>query len=348
MPSARAALRVLLVTADPQLRVVLSEALRNTAGFVVAGVVRTASDSTRKCQDLQPDVVVIDSALPADEGYTAVQDVMAYRPTPILMLAGAVGGKEAFRALAMGALDVMPRPGPDTEVFARELLHRLKLLSGVRVIQHVRGRRNKKRDRSAAPEGPPVVGIAASLGGPRALAILLKGLPRDLPAPVCVVQHISDGFVDGLTGWLASESGFSVREAVDGEPLVPGTVLIAPSGKHLIVDEGDLVCLDDSVPFDGFKPSATRMLASLAARCGPRAVGVVLTGMGRDGAEGLLAIRRAGGRTLAQDEATSTVYGMPRAAVEAGAVERVVGIEEMAAVLVSVVREVAAASGAGR
>jgi len=194
MPSSRAsaALRVLLVTADSELRVELGEALRHSVGFLVAGVVRTAAEATRRCQDLQPDVVVVDAGLPADEGFTAGQDIMAFRPTPILVLAGAGGGKEAFRALAMGALDVMPRPAAGREGFARELLHRLKLLAGVRVIQHVRGRRHKKRER-AAPAGPPVVGIAASLGGPRALAILLKGLPRDLPAPVCLVPHISDG-----------------------------------------------------------------------------------------------------------------------------------------------------------
>lgn len=347
MPSSRAALKVLLVTNDPQLRVELGEALRNTVGFVVAGVVRSASDATRKCQEAQPDVVVVDSGLPADEGYTAVQDIMAFRPTPILMLAGAVGGKEAFRALAMGALDVMPRPAAGREGFAKELLHRLKLLAGVRVIQHVRGRRNKKRERTAPP-GPPVVGIAASLGGPRALAILLKGLPRDLPAPVCLVQHISEGFVDGLTGWLASESGFCVREPVDGDALVPGTVFVAPSGVHLTIDENDKVVLDDSPAYEGFRPSANKLFTSLAQHCGPRTCGVVLTGMGRDGADGLLAIRNAGGRTLAQDEATSTVYGMPRAAVEAGAVERVVSIEEMAGVLNAVVREMAAVAGAGR
>ncbi|MGC4113370.1 MAG: chemotaxis protein CheB [Myxococcales bacterium] len=336
-----------MVTNDAELRVELGEALRNSVGFSVAGVVRTAAEATRKCQDLQPDVVVVDSALPADEGYTAVQDIMAFRPTPILMLAGAVGGKEAFRALAMGALDVMPRPAAGREGFARELMHRLKLLAGVRVIQHVRGRRNKKREQTAIA-GPPVVGIAASLGGPRAVAILLKGLPRDLPAPVCLVQHISDGFVDGLTGWLASESGFRVKEPVDGEALVPGTVFVAPSGVHLTIDESNRVVLEESPAFEGFRPSATKLFHSLAQHCGPRTCGVVLTGMGRDGADGLLAIRNAGGRTLAQDEATSTVYGMPRAAVEAGAVERVVSIDEMASVLNAVVRELAAAAGAGR
>jgi two-component system chemotaxis response regulator CheB len=337
MPADLRSIRVLIVSADGALRAELGEALR-VPGFSVAGAVGQAAAATELCQDVQPDVAVVDAALPAGEGFSAVQDIMAFRPTPILVLAQAVSGPEAFQALALGALDVMARPrGVDKAAFAVELTHRLRLLSGVRVIQHVRGRRKRKRE--GALEGPPVVGIAASLGGPRALAILLKGLPRDLGAPVCVVQHISDGFVDGLAGWLSSESGMPVQEAQDGSRLEPGAVLVAPCGVHLTAGGKDQVELDDGPPVEGFRPSATRLFCSLAQRYGRRAVGVVLTGMGRDGAEGIAAIRAAGGHTLAQDEATSTVWGMPRAAVETGAVQKVVPIDEMAAALLSVVRE---------
>lgn len=336
-------IRILLATADGALRRTLEEALR-PPGFALVGTVADAAGATRHCQGGAVDVAVVDAALPRGAGFAAVQDIMAYKPTPILVLAGQVSGPEAFQALALGALDVMARPGPRHDAFAQEIAHRLRLLCGVRVIQHVRGRRRKRTGPgSPALEGPPVVGIAASLGGPRALAILLKGLPRDLGAPICIVQHISDGFVEGLAGWLASESGMPVHEAVDGETLSPGLVHVAPSGAHLTVAPGDRVALDESPAFDGFRPSATRMFLSLAEHCGRRTIGVVLTGMGRDGAEGLKAVRDAGGRTLAQDEATSTVYGMPRAAVEAGAAERVVPIDEMATVVVGLVRELAGA-----
>jgi len=307
-------------------------------GFAVAGAVSDASGATRQCQEAQPDIVLVDAALPGGEGFSAVQDIMAYRPTPILVLAPSVTGSEAFQALALGALDVLARPaGGRSGNFAAELTQRLRLLSGVRVIQHVRGRRRRRPD--AVPEGPPVVGIAASLGGPRALAQLFKGLPRDLPAPLCLVQHISEGFVGGLAAWLSSESGLVVREAQDGDPLVPGVVLVAPSGVHLIAGEAGKVALDDGPAVEGFKPSGTRLFRSLAERYGRRVIGVILTGMGRDGADGLQAIRAAGGHTLAQDEATATVYGMPRAAVEAGAVERVVSIDDMATALVALVSE---------
>jgi len=336
MPPSPRSIRVLIVSADAALRRALGEVLCGPS-FAIAGAVSTAAEATRQCQAVQPDVTVVDAGLPGGEGFAAVQDIMAFRPTPILVIAPTVTGPEAFQALALGALDVLARPPVLREAFGKEAAHRLKLLSGVRVIQHVRGRR-RKRSAESLP-GPPVVGIAASLGGPRALAILLKGLPRDLKAPVCVVQHISDGFVQGLADWLASESGMPVREARPGAVLQAGCVLIAPSGVHLTVGEDDHVELDDSPPLEGFRPSATRLFCSLAERYGRRTIGVVLTGMGRDGADGLAAVRAAGGRTLAQDEATSTVYGMPRAAVEAGAVERVVAIEDMASVLVGMVRE---------
>ena len=335
-PEARP-VRVLVVTGDAALRLELAEALRHP-GFTVAGTLGEPGRATRACQEVEPDVAVVDGELPGGGGFAVVQDIMAFRPTPILVLAAAVSGPEAFQALALGALDVMARPQGRSAGFARELTRRLRLLSGVRVIQHVKGRRRKKRE-SSRLVGPPVVGVAASLGGPRALAILLKGLPRDLAAPFCVVQHISEGFVEGLAGWLSAESGMPVREAADGDALEPGAVLVAPCGAHLIAGLHGRVQLDDGAPVEGFRPSATRMFRSLAERYGRRAVGVVLTGMGRDGADGIAALRAAGGRTLAQDEASSTVWGMPRAAVESGAVERVVAIDHMAEALLSVLRE---------
>jgi two-component system chemotaxis response regulator CheB len=336
MPPSPHSIRVLIVTADATLRQALLDCLVGPT-FAIAGAVASAGDATRQCQEVQPDVAVVDAGLPGGAGFSAVQDIMAFRPTPILVIAPTASGPEAFQALALGALDVQARPPVLREAFGQDVAHRLRLLSGVRVIQHVRGRRRKRSTETLA--GPPVIGIAASLGGPRALAILFKGLPRDLKAPICVVQHISDGFVQGLADWLASESGMPVREARTGAVLQPGCVLIAPSGTHLTVGEDDRVELDDGPAVEGFKPSGTRLLRSLAECYGRRTIGVVLTGMGRDGADGLAAVRAAGGRTLAQDEATSTVYGMPRAAVETGAVERVVAIDEMAPVLVGLVRD---------
>jgi len=342
-------IRVLIIADDADLRASLAAALASP-GFVVVAQVGDADAACRSCEDLQPDICVVDAGMPLDEGFVAVQDIMAFRPTPILVLTDSTENQAAFDALALGALDVMvrpSRPGVD-EGFRKDLCARLRLLSGVRVITHVRGRRQRKRPNEVLTDGPPVIGIAASLGGPRALAVLLKGLPIDLKAPIIIVQHISQGFAQGLAAWLQSESGLLVKEAEEGELLTPGKVLVAPSGFHLTVGPDEDVVLDDGPAFDGFKPSATVMFSALARRYAARAIGVVLTGMGRDGAEGLAAIRAAGGRTLAQDEATSVVYGMPRAAVEAGAVEKVLPLEELPEAVASCVRQLDASWKGGR
>jgi two-component system chemotaxis response regulator CheB len=176
------------------------------------------------------------------------------------------------------------------------------------------------------------VAVGASLGGPRALATLLRALPPAFSLPLAVVQHIASGFAEGLAGWLGQESGRVVRVARDGDALVPGAALLAPCGHHLEVERGR-VRLTDAPPIDTFRPSVEPLFRSAARAYGRAACGVLLTGMGRDGAEALKAVRDAGGVTLAQDEATSAVFGMPRAALEAGAVDRVFPLDAIARAL---------------
>ena len=207
----------------------------------------------------------------------------------------------------------------------------------MKVIRHPRGLRERKKAAPRAAEPPEVVVIGASLGGPRALSTILPNLPATFPLPVAVVQHIADGFTEGLAGWLDQECALKVAEAVDGEPLRAGRVVLAPSRKHLVLSRGH-VHLTDEPPVETFKPSVTPLFASAAVHYGRRACGVLLTGMGRDGAEGLKEIHERGGTTIVQDEATSAVFGMPRAAIELGAVERVLALEEIPRVLQELVR----------
>jgi two-component system chemotaxis response regulator CheB len=207
----------------------------------------------------------------------------------------------------------------------------------VRVIRHPWGLREHSSlsPRAAGPVELVVVG--ASLGGPRALATILGRLPASFPAPLAVVQHIAEGFTEGLARWLDQETELEVAEARDGEPLRSGRVLLAPSGRHLLVGEG-AVHLSDAPPLETFRPSVTPLFTSAAASYGRRACGVLLTGMGRDGALGLKAIQQAGGTALVQDEATSVVFGMPRAAIELGAADRVLPLDEIARALGELVR----------
>jgi two-component system chemotaxis response regulator CheB len=176
--------------------------------------------------------------------------------------------------------------------------------------------------------------VAASTGGPAALARILRELPGDLPAPVLVVQHIATGFEQGLARWLTEVGPLSVRVAADGEPARPGAVLLAASGVHLGITGSGTVALSHADPIGGFRPSATFLFRSVARAYGRRALGVVLTGMGTDGAAGLVDLRRAGAYVIAQDEATSSVYGMPEAAVAAGAADRVLALRGIAGAIV--------------
>jgi two-component system chemotaxis response regulator CheB len=283
-------------------------------------------------QAQSPDVMLID--LTSVDALDAIERIMAERPTPILALdPGVLSREEAFRALALGALDVVERqatPGPE---FWHATARRLTMLAQVRVVRHVQG----KLKRLAAHDGPeapfPLVAIAASLGGPKAISHVLRAIPRKFPAPVAICQHISDGFTEGLAHWLSTETPLRVLEATHEQVMEPGSVYIAPSGGHLLVrPEGKLV-LDTRPPVRGFRPSCDLLLTSAAEAFGRRCIGVILTGMGRDGARGLKEIRERGGRTIAQNAETCAVYGMPREAVLMGAAEEILPLDRIGSTL---------------
>ncbi len=331
--------RVLVADDSELFRQLLARVVAADPGFEVVGTAEDGRAAAALVGALHPDVVTMDLEMPDADGFSGIARIMAETPTPILVLTARRAEAVAFRALSLGALDLLEKPaaGADLDAYAGELLARLRLLAGVKVIRHPRG----LRGRAAAP-GPPerradLVVIGASLGGPRALATLLRALPAGFRAPIAIVQHIADGFTAGLAGWLAQESRLEVREARDGDPLRAGLVLLAPSGRHLLVGQG-VARLSDAAPVETFRPSVTPLFASAARSYGARACGVLLTGMGRDGAEGLRLLRAAGAPTLAQDEATSAVFGMARAAIELGAVERVLALEEIPRALQAMVR----------
>ena len=332
-------IRVLVADDSALFRELLSRVVAAEAGFEVVAVAPDGNAAAALAGSLRPDVITMDLNMPDADGFSGIARIMAETPTPILVLTANREETVGFRALSLGALDILEKPQAttDLEEYGQLLRSRLRLLAGVKVIRHPRG----LRERRAAPHSrgarADVVVVGASLGGPRALAALLRALPPDFPAPIAVVQHIADGFTEGLASWLATETRLHVREARDGDPLRAGRVVLAPTGRHLLVAEG-VARLSDAPPVDTFKPSVTPLFASAARAYGARACGVILTGMGRDGAEGLKAIKDAGGPTVAQDEATSAVFGMPRAAIELGAVDRVLPLDEIPRALVELTR----------
>lgn len=303
-------------------------------GLVPAGPSVSPALMAEAVKRLVPALVLVEVGERPEELVRAIELVMAESPTPIVLLTqGATGRAGAIALLAGGALDVLEVPH-DLAGFAT-FEQQLELLASVKVVRHPKGRR-KRTTSGRLPSPRPsykLVAIAASLGGPKALAELLAALPEGFAAPITICQHISSGFSKDLAHWLATETSLSVVEAHDGELLAPGKVYVAPSHQHLVVQPSGVLKLDDGPAVGGFKPACDVLLKS-AASFGAKALGVVLTGMGRDGAKGLLEIRARGGHTIAQDEATSVVFGMPGEAIALGAAELVLPLHDIPAQLV--------------
>ncbi len=311
----------------------LRRTLEHGGDIDVVGSFTSAEAAIEALPRLEPDLVTMDLELPGMSGLEAVEQIMSMRPLPILVLSSHVGPTtpNAAAALAAGALDAVAKDDLDLlnpgGLAAAALRRRVKLLSRARVIRHPRARLNARKPRGADTRTIAAVGICTSTGGPPALATLLAGLPRSYRIPVLVVQHISPGFTEGLARWLDGAVPLPVSLAADGARLGPG-VWIAPEGAHLVVQGGRLA-LDRTTQGGHHRPSGDALLLSLAKTFGSRAAAVVLTGMGKDGAEGARAVRAAGGLVIAQDEATSAVYGMSKAVADGGA-DWVLPLEEIA------------------
>jgi len=336
-------IRVLIAEDSPLIAALLRAHLESEPGIQVVGVAKNGAEAVKMAQSLKPSLVTMDLHMPVMDGVEATKKIMAYSPTPILILTSSVAkGKrsgELFQALSYGALEVMEKKGFETQGGApterAALLEKVKSLSRVRVITHILAKLEHRTPFKARPaaqrlaEQRKAVGIVASTGGPQALLDILKALPKDLNAPIFVVQHISPGFVDSFGDWLAEQIELRVKVAQEGELCQAGVVYIAPNDFHMKVTAGGRISLSQEDPVCRERPSGTVLLASIARSYGEDALGILLTGMGRDGAEGLKQLREAGGRTIAQDEATSVIYGMPKAAVELGAADEVLALDNI-------------------
>jgi two-component system chemotaxis response regulator CheB len=343
-----------LVVDDSQIcQRLICEALSRDPELEVVGTCANGQEALEATRRLRPQVITMDVEMPVMDGLTAVEHIMSEVPTPILMLTAdprQQAPELTYRALEMGALALQIKPSIDAGLEAWNLSREVKLLASVRVIRHIRSQRRSPPSGShgvPVPMGMPygVVAVASSTGGPQVIYRMLSELPADFPTPICIVQHINAAFAESLAGWLAGASKLKVRLARDGEQLLPGNVLIAPPGQHLVIPSRGRVALRAGVERDGHMPSGTVLLESAAKAYGRRALGLVLTGMGEDGAEGLLSIKQAGGLTLAQSEESCVVFGMPGAAVARKAVEHLVHGDDIAATLVRLTRGEALAMG---
>jgi len=308
-------------------------------GIEVVGEAGNGVEAIRKALELRPDLITIDIEMPAMNGLAVIEQIMTTQPVPILVLTARGDADTAFSALAKGALEVMEKPGPHTP--SALLTKKVRLLAGVKVITHIRRDRRPHETTirgTAAPaaRGPVsgVVAIASSTGGPRALSVILSGLPADLPAPVLVAQHMAEGFTEGMVGWLNMSSRLAVHLGSPGTLIEPGRVYISPSDRNMAVGAQGEILLLERRSGEIYRPSCDVLLESVAAVYGPVCVGVILTGMGSDGVSGMARIRAAGGFTVAQDEKSSVVFGMPKAAIDRGCIDIVLPLDKIAAELV--------------
>jgi two-component system, chemotaxis family, protein-glutamate methylesterase/glutaminase len=337
-------LRVIIADDSPTARQLLEEILRSDPEIHVVGVAQNGHEIVELAKKLRPDLAVIDVCMPGMDGFEATQEIMTRVPTPIVLVSASTMMGEVdtgMKALQAGALTLLLKPsGPQSPGFdkaGRDLIATIKAMADVKVVrQH---RRRAPEGAAAQPSQRPaaaarMVAIAASTGGPPALQRILSGLPLDFPAPILVVQHMALGFMDGFAAWLDLVVPLKVKIAVAGEPLVAGTVYIAPENRHLGVSGRHTIVLRAEPPIGGFRPSATYLFESVAETFGDSTIAVILTGMGEDGVAGLRHVRRTGGFIIAQDEATCVVYGMPGAAVDANVVDLVRPLGDIPGLLV--------------
>jgi two-component system chemotaxis response regulator CheB len=345
-------IRVVVADDSVTSRELLVSLLESDPGFRVVGQARDGREAVDLTRQLRPDLVTMDISMPRMDGFEATRQIMIDTPTPIVVVSGTVdsadvaASMQAIRAGALSALGKPPGPSaPDFEPSRARFLATLRALASVKVVGH----RLRAFQRPSSPPPAPshglingraiatVVALAASTGGPAALRSVLDALPYGFPAPILVVQHLSPGFLPGFVAWLNMSCRLRVKIAEEGDRIERGHVYIAPEDRHLSVTPTLTVRTLTSPPVDGFRPSASVLFDGVAHAYGRHAATAILTGMGRDGVDGLRRIREMGGRIIAQDEQTCSVFGMPAAAIDAGLVDYVLPISQVAAKLVEMV-----------
>ena len=337
-------IRVLIVEDSYVCRDLLIMILQKSPDFQVIGTARDGVEAVRLARRLKPDVITMDIHMPEMDGYEATRRIMEEIPCPIVIISGSVNRAEherSFDALSAGALSVVEKPTVNTSPdVIRRLLTHIRLMSEVKVVRRW-PRRHDNGDLTVGVSATAVasstwvqmIGIAASTGGPRALTHVLSQLPAEFPIPILIVQHVTVGFGEGFATWLNGQTPLSVRVARHGDEPRPGQVLVAPDDAHMVINNMGLIALRHDPPQHGVRPSADYLFQSLADVYGRTAIGVILTGMGHDGAEGLLALYKRGAHTIAQDQTTSVIFGMPAVAIERGAVTQIQPIDRIAATI---------------
>lgn len=361
-------IKVLIVEDSPIVTAILKRILASSSEIEVVGTAKNGLEALELISNLQPHVITTDLHMPRMNGLEFTKRVMARFPRPILVISASVqkeDSKNVFQLLQAGALDIFPKPaaglGVDYDLLKPALINKIKVLAGVSVFTHHNSRlgsseklvvtqqfrtekscqtpvfTSSERKRAIAGEMRYIIAIGASTGGPQALQQILSKLPLNLPIPILCVQHISEGFLPGLIDWLAATCQLSIEIATAGESPKPGTIYFPQERSHLELDNRGLFIYSAAPALGGHRPSVTVTMKSVAKIYGRRSIGVILTGMGRDGADGMLAISKSGGLTIAQDKSSCVIFGMPKEAIALGAVQKILPVSKIAPLLLDTI-----------
>jgi two-component system, chemotaxis family, protein-glutamate methylesterase/glutaminase len=342
-------IRAVVIDDSPTARELIVALLNDAVGINVVGTGMTGEDAVRLVKRLKPNILAMDVCMPEMDGLEATRYIMRECPLPIVLMTSTMMSTDVnltFRALKAGALTVAKKPGLADPETCESLVQTIRLMAGLPVVHHwgrdavsVRPARVNGIDLRSVANQLKMIGIASSTGGPGALANILGALPEDYPWPIMIVQHVTTGFGQGLAEWLNTQTKLPVALAAHGDLPRPGQVLLAPDDYHLQINGKGLVELYKGLPYKGLRPSANYLFNSMAEIYGARAMGIILTGMGNDGVDGLDAIYRAGGWTVGQNEQSCVVYGMPREAVERGVIHQTLPPDGIAGVLMKLAQQ---------
>ncbi len=347
-------IKVFIIDDLESARNLIRDMLETDPEIHICGMADNEMDAIKMVLELRPDLIILDSKLRQTSGYEVAQQIMQVYPARIIMViatseAPVEGSKALFEC---GVLEIIKkgdlyrwRTRPEV---AAGFIRKIKLISKVS-SQFIKTKceKTEKKPRavvlplkpsadkhwSAKREHGRVIAIVSSTGGPNALSQVIGGLPRDFPAPILIVQHMSPGFIDGLAEWLDQQNHIRVRVAKQDSPIVPGEALLAPDRVHLTIGGNRHIDLLDTPPIGGHRPSGNMLLKSVAETYGSKALGVILTGMGNDGSEGMATLKKAGGRSIVQDQASSVVFGMPRSVIALGLADRILPLEQIASAI---------------
>lgn len=337
-------IRVLVVDDSSFMRKSLSYLLESDNSIDVIDTASEGEEAIRKVKQLHPEVVLLDIAMPVMDGLTALAHIMNEKPTPVLVLSGVRDSKVAIKALEHGAVDFIKKPSGvisyDIEKIKEEIIYKVKVAAGVDIkrleiytAQPRPAAGTTHLEREEVKGGKEIVVIGASTGGPRALTNILSGIPRNISSAIIIVQHMTPEFIPSFTERLQWVSPLDISVAQEDDVISPGRVLIAPGGRHTIITQSRTsrrIHLNSLESEHGISPSVDFAMESAAELYGEKTLGVLLTGMGHDGAKGMKAVKEAGGSTIAEDEATCVVFGMPKAAIELGCIDEILPLHEIA------------------